>query len=84
MPHKKQNLSLHMLDNRELFYWWNSQEESLACCLTLPLPPLSSMHNLRYKNYFGIQVESVRIELLEMQLGARKLKNCLVSENTPE
>ena len=22
-------------------------------CMTLPLPPLSSMHNLRYKNYFG-------------------------------
>ena len=31
------------------------QEESLACCMTLPLPPLSSMHNLRYKNYFGKQ-----------------------------
>jgi len=29
------------------------QEESLAYCMTLPLPPLSSMHNLRYKNYFG-------------------------------
>ena len=26
--------------------------ESLVCCKTLPLPPLSSMHNLRYKNYF--------------------------------
>ena len=25
------------------------QEESLAYCMTLPLPPLSSMHNLRYK-----------------------------------
>ena len=37
------------------------QKESLASirikdcwpCMTLPLPPLSSMHNLRYKNYFG-------------------------------
>src|SRR5574340_1505891 len=28
------------------------QEESLVCCKTRPLPPLSSMHNLRYKNYF--------------------------------
>ena len=37
------------------------QKESLASirikdcwpCMTPPLPPLSSMHNLRYKNYFG-------------------------------
>src|SRR5574340_1699221 len=27
------------------------QEESLVCCKTRPPPPLSSMHNLRYKNY---------------------------------
>ena len=25
----------------------------LVSCMTLPLPPLSSMHTLRYKNYFG-------------------------------
>ena len=25
------------------------QEESLAYCMALPLPPLSSMHHLRYK-----------------------------------
>src|SRR5574340_132464 len=28
------------------------QEESLVCCKTRPLPPLSSMPNLRYQNYF--------------------------------
>ena len=26
MPHRKQNLSLHMFDNRDLFYWWNSEK----------------------------------------------------------
>ena len=37
----------------KLLHMINLQEESLAYCMTLPLPPLSSMHNLRYKNYFG-------------------------------
>ena len=37
----------------KLLHMIRLQEESLAYCMTLPLPPLSSMHNLRYKNYFG-------------------------------
>ena len=37
----------------KLLHMISLQEESLASCRTLPLPPLSSMHNLRYKNDFG-------------------------------
>ena len=33
----------------KLLHMISLQEESLACCMTLLLPPLSSMHNLRYK-----------------------------------
>ena len=33
----------------KLLHMISLQEESLAYCMTLPLPPLSSMHNLRYK-----------------------------------
>src|SRR5574341_2623134 len=36
----------------KLLHMISLQEESLVCCKTRPLPPLSSMHNLRYKNYF--------------------------------
>ena len=55
LPGKKWNVKLELnwqLKSPKLLHMISLQEESLVCCKTRPLPPLSSMHNLRYKNYF--------------------------------
>ena len=38
-----------MMQITEVFHMISLQEESMVCCKTLPLPPLFSVHNLRYK-----------------------------------